>query len=90
MSIFPIRAVWMDAGVRDAGDSLSVCGDVNFKMSRLHSPTDNVHTAPSAQLEKDRRSCIGINSTVTTSRPQIVPDFNRPVRNENGRLDRKD
>lgn len=30
--IFPIRAVWTDAGVRDTGDSLSVCGDGNFKM----------------------------------------------------------
>lgn len=30
--IFPIRAVWTDAGVGDAGDSLSVCGDGNFKM----------------------------------------------------------
>lgn len=30
--IFPIRAVWTDAGVGDAGDSSSVCGDGNFKM----------------------------------------------------------
>ncbi len=46
----------MDAGVRDTGDSLSVCGDRNFKMYWLHSPaTDNKHTVLSVQLEKKEK-----------------------------------